>query len=103
MIRVLVVDDQDLVRAGIVASVDAQADLEVVGEAATGAESVRATARLSPDVVLMDIRMPQLDGVDATREILEHHADTRVLVLTTFDADEYVFGALRAGASGFLL
>ncbi|WP_022891566.1 response regulator [Agromyces subbeticus] len=103
MIRVLVVDDQDLVRAGIVASVDAQADLEVVGEAATGAESVRATARLSPDVVLMDIRMPQLDGVDATREILEHHAGTRVLVLTTFDADEYVFGALRAGASGFLL
>lgn len=103
MIRVLVVDDQDLVRAGIVASIGAQPDLEVVAEAANGADAVRATARLSPDVVLMDIRMPQLDGIDATREILEHHADTRVLVLTTFDADEYVFGALRAGASGFLV
>lgn len=103
MIRVLVVDDQDLVRAGIVASVNAQADLEVVGEASTGAESVRATSHLSPDVVLMDVRMPQLDGIDATREILRHRTDTRVLMLTTFDADEYVFGALRAGASGFLL
>jgi DNA-binding NarL/FixJ family response regulator len=103
MIRVLVVDDQDLVRAGIVASVNAQADLDVVGEASTGADAVRAAARHAPDVVLMDIRMPQLDGIDATREILQQHAETRVLVLTTFDADDVVFGALRAGASGFLV
>ncbi|MCD2442034.1 response regulator transcription factor [Agromyces sp. SYSU K20354] len=103
MIRVLAVDDQALVRAGAVASVDAQPDMEVVGEAATGADAVREASRTRPDVVLMDIRMPQLDGIDATHRILERHADTRVLVLTTFDADEYVFAALRAGASGFLL
>ncbi|MGI5190758.1 response regulator [Promicromonospora sp. CA-289599] len=103
MIRVLVVDDQDLVRAGAVASVGAQPDMEVVGEAATGVDAVREAMLRVPDVVLMDIRMPQLDGIDATRQILDRHPDARVLVLTTFDADEYVFAALRAGASGFLL
>ncbi|WP_157007671.1 response regulator [Agromyces laixinhei] len=103
MIRVLVADDQPLVRAGIVASIGAQPDLEVVAEAGNGVDAVRETARQSPDVVLMDIRMPQLDGIDATREILELRGGTRVLVLTTFDADEYMFGALRAGASGFLV
>ncbi|WP_139418053.1 response regulator [Agromyces laixinhei] len=103
MIRVLVADDQPLVRAGIVASIGAQPDLEVVAEAGNGVDAVRETARHSPDVVLMDIRMPQLDGIDATREILELRGGTRVLVLTTFDADEYMFGALRAGASGFLV
>ena len=103
MIRVLVVDDQDLVRAGAVASVGAQSDMEIVGEAATGIEAVREAMLRVPDVVLMDIRMPQLDGIDATRQILDRHPDTRVLVLTTFDVDEYVFAALRSGASGFLL
>jgi DNA-binding NarL/FixJ family response regulator len=103
MIRVLVVDDQDLVRAGAAASVGAQPDMEVVCEAATGVEAVREAMLRVPDVVLMDIRMPQLDGIDATRQILGRHPDTRVLVLTTFDADEYVFAALRTGASGFLL
>jgi DNA-binding NarL/FixJ family response regulator len=103
VIRVLVVDDQDLVRAGAVASVGAQPDMEVVGEAATGVDAVREAMLRVPDVVLMDIRMPQLDGIDATRQILDRHPDTRVLVLTTFDVDEYVFAALRAGASGFLL
>jgi DNA-binding NarL/FixJ family response regulator len=103
MIRVLVVDDQDLVRAGAVASVGAQPDMEVVGEAATGVDAVREAMLRVPDVVLMDIRMPQLDGIDATRQILDRHPGARVLVLTTFDVDEYVFAALRAGASGFLL
>ncbi|WP_275003747.1 response regulator [Promicromonospora iranensis] len=103
MIRVLVVDDQDLVRAGAVASVGAQPDMEVVGEAATGVDAVREAMLRVPDVVLMDIRMPQLDGIDATRQILDRHPEARVLVLTTFDVDEYVFAALRAGASGFLL
>jgi DNA-binding NarL/FixJ family response regulator len=103
VIRVLVVDDQDLVRAGAVASVGAQPDMEVVGEAATGVDAVREAMLRVPDVVLMDIRMPRLDGIDATRQILDRHPDTRVLVLTTFDVDEYVFAALRAGASGFLL
>ena len=103
MIRVLVVDDQDLVRAGAVASVGAQPDMEVVGEAATGVEAVHEALLHVPDVVLMDIRMPQVDGIDATRQILGRHPGTRVLVLTTFDIDEYVFAALRAGASGFLL
>ena len=103
MIRVLVVDDQDLVRAGAVASVGAQHDMTVVGEAATGVEAVRQAMLHAPDVVLMDIRMPQLDGIDATRQILGRHPGVRVLVLTTFDVDEYVFAALRAGASGFLL
>jgi DNA-binding NarL/FixJ family response regulator len=103
VIRVLVVDDQELVRAGAVASVGAQPDMEVVGEAATGVGAVHEAMLHVPDVVLMDIRMPQLDGIDATRQILDRQPGTRVLVLTTFDIDEYVLAALRSGASGFLL
>jgi DNA-binding NarL/FixJ family response regulator len=105
MIRVLLADDQALVRAGFRALVDAQDDLEVVGEAADGEEAVRLAAELRPDVVLMDIRMPGVDGLEATRRIAsdEDLAGTRVVILTTFDLDEYVFEAIRVGASGFLL
>ena len=103
MIRVLVVDDQALVRAGFRVLVDSDPGLTVVGEAADGAEAVLLAAELAPDVVLMDIRMPVLDGLEATRAITGANARARVLVLTTFDLDEYVFGALKAGASGFLL
>jgi len=105
-IRVLLADDQALLRHGLRMMVDAQPDLEVVGEAADGSEAVEMAARLSPDVVLMDIRMPGMDGVEATRRICaSRSADggPRVIVLTTFDLDEYVAGALGAGASGFLL
>ncbi|WP_103337138.1 response regulator [Amycolatopsis sp. CA-126428] len=103
MTRVLIADDQVLVRAGfreIVASAD---DLDVVGEAATGAEAVLLAPRARPDVVVMDIRMPVMDGIEATRRITATVPGSRVLVLTTFDLDEYVFGALHAGAAGFLL
>jgi DNA-binding NarL/FixJ family response regulator len=105
VIRVAVVDDQALVRSGFVVLVRSAPDLEVVGEAADGEEAVGLVARTQPDVVLMDIRMPGVDGLEATRRITsdDRTAGTRVLVLTTFDADEYVFEALRAGASGFLL
>jgi DNA-binding NarL/FixJ family response regulator len=105
MTRVLVADDQALVRAGLREIVASAADLEVVGEAATGAEAVRLAARHRPDVVVMDIRMPEMDGIEATRRITgaPETAGVRVLVLTTFDLDEYVFAALRGGASGFLL
>jgi DNA-binding NarL/FixJ family response regulator len=105
VIKVLLVDDQALVRAGFRALLDAQDDIEVVGEAGDGAEAVALTARLVPDVVLMDIRMPGLDGLGATREIAadERLAAVRIVILTTFDLDEYVFEALRAGASGFLV
>ncbi len=105
MTRVLIADDQALVRAGLREIVASAEDLEVVAEAATGAEAVRLTARHRPDVVVMDIRMPEMDGIEATRRITgrPETAGARVLVLTTFDLDEYVFAALRGGASGFLL
>jgi DNA-binding NarL/FixJ family response regulator len=105
VIRVLVADDQALVRGGFTVLLDHDPDIEVVGEASTGAEAVDLTTRHHPDVVLMDIRMPEMDGIEATRRITGDPgcASTRVLVLTTFDLDEYVFDALRAGASGFLL
>lgn len=103
--RVLVVDDQELVRAGFVMVVDHQPDLEVVGEAGDGAEAVELVRTLRPDVVLMDLRMPKMDGIEATRQIatLPTAHVTRILVLTTFDDDESVYEALQAGASGFLL
>jgi DNA-binding NarL/FixJ family response regulator len=103
MIRVLVVDDQAMVRAGLRLILDGQVDIEVVGEAADGEEAQVAVRRDRPDVVLMDIRMPRLDGIAATRKLIEHDPAVRVLVVTTFDADQYVFEALRAGASGFIL
>jgi DNA-binding NarL/FixJ family response regulator len=105
VIRVVVADDQALVRGGFRVLVDAADDMGVVGEAANGAEAVELVARYHPDVVLMDIRMPIVDGIEATRQITAtaDGAETRVLILTTFDLDEYVYGALRAGASGFLL
>jgi DNA-binding NarL/FixJ family response regulator len=103
MIRVLVVDDQAMVRAGLRLILDGQADIEVVGEAADGEEAQVAVRRDHPDLVLMDIRMPRLDGIAATRKLLEHDPAVRVMVVTTFDADQYVFEALRAGASGFIL
>ncbi|MFL9654690.1 response regulator [Streptomyces sp. PB17] len=104
-IRLLVVDDQYLVRSGLTALLRAAPGMEVAGEAADGAEAVELAARIRPDVILMDIRMPGLTGVQATERILAEAVDPapRVLVLTTFDLDEYVYGALRAGASGFLL
>jgi DNA-binding NarL/FixJ family response regulator len=102
-IRVVIVDDQGMVRAGFTSLLAAEPDIEVVGDAADGAAAVELVNRLQPDVTLMDIRMPVLDGIAATRRILEDGVATKVLVLTTFDLDEYVFEALRAGASGFLL
>ncbi len=104
-IRVLVVDDQELVRRGFCALIEAEDDLEIVGEAATGSEAIDQAYATRPDVILMDIRMPELDGIAATERITsdERLANTRVLVLTTFDLDQYVYDALRAGASGFLL
>ncbi|WP_030198403.1 response regulator transcription factor [Streptomyces sp. NRRL S-87] len=105
MIRVLLADDQLLVRAGFRALLDAQDDIEVAGEAGDGAEAVRLAGELRPDIVLMDVRMPVLDGLGATRRITSDPAlaSVRVVVLTTFELDEYVFDALRAGASGFLV
>jgi DNA-binding NarL/FixJ family response regulator len=103
VIRVLLADDQGLVRAGFRLIVNGEPDLEVVGEAENGEEAVAAAAELAPDVVLMDVRMPEVDGIEATRRILATGDGTRVLMLTTFDLDEYVVDAFRAGASGFLL
>jgi DNA-binding NarL/FixJ family response regulator len=105
VIRVLVADDQAAVRGGFAALIDAQDDMQVVGEAANGREAIDLARRAFPHVVLMDIRMPLLDGLEATRRICAdpHLEATRVLILTTFDLDDYVYGALRAGASGFLL
>ena len=103
MIRVLVADDQALVRGGFRMILDAQKDIEVVAEAEDGREALARARELSPDVVLMDIRMPELDGLEATRRLLAGGGGPRVLILTTFDADEYVYDAMKAGASGFLL
>lgn len=102
MIRVVLVDDQELMRGGLRMVLSAQSDIDVVGEASDGERAVAVTAELRPDVVLMDVRMPVLDGVEATRRIVEA-GTSRVLVMTTFDLDEYVYSALRNGASGFLL
>ena len=104
MISVLIADDQALVRGGLRMIVDAQKDMQVVGEAENGADAVAGAQRLEPDIVLMDMRMPELDGIQATRQLAERGpAKTRVLMLTTFDEDQLVYEAMRAGASGFLL
>ncbi|WP_091229466.1 response regulator transcription factor [Microbacterium sp. 3J1] len=102
-IRVMIADDQELVRYGLRLVLEAEPDIEVVGEAGDGATAVSAALRLSPDVVLMDVRMPGTDGIHATRELSTRLPGARVLVLTTYDLDEFAFGALRAGAVGFLL
>jgi DNA-binding NarL/FixJ family response regulator len=103
MTRVLLVDDQSLLRMGFRMVLGAHEGMDVVGEAADGAEAIKAVAELKPDVVVMDVRMPVMDGVEATARITAEHPDVRVLILTTFDLDEYAFAGLRAGASGFLL
>jgi DNA-binding NarL/FixJ family response regulator len=103
LVRILVADDQPLVRAGIRRVIEADSSLAVVGEAADGHEAVALTRALRPDVVLMDIRMPILDGIEATTRLVEGGTDARIVMLTTFGLDEYVLGALRAGASGFVL
>jgi DNA-binding NarL/FixJ family response regulator len=102
-IRIVLADDQGLLRKGFRMILEAEADLEVVGEAADGHDAVRLVALYEPDVVLMDVRMPSMDGIEATRAITSSGSSTRILILTTFDLDEYAFSALRAGASGFLL
>ena len=103
MITTFIADDQAMVRQGFGALLSAQPDISVVGDAANGRDAVRLVQSLSPDVVLMDVRMPELNGLDAAREILARDTNTKVLMLTTFDVDDYVYAALRAGASGFLL
>jgi DNA-binding NarL/FixJ family response regulator len=103
MIRILLADDQDLVREGLRMLLDAEPDLEVVGEAGDGKQALAEARRLDPDVVLMDVRMPELDGIEATARLAATGSKARVLMLTTFDLDEYVYLALKAGASGFLL
>ncbi|WP_316770982.1 response regulator transcription factor [Streptomyces sasae] len=102
-VRVVIADDQQMVRQGFTVLLNAQPGIEVVGQAVDGLDAVVQVAELTPDVVLMDIRMPELGGIEATRRIVGEHPDIKVLVLTTFDLDEYVYEALRAGASGFLL
>jgi DNA-binding NarL/FixJ family response regulator len=101
--RVLIADDDDLMRAGLVELLSGDPSIEVVGEASSGREAVERTRRLDPDVVLMDVRMPDLDGIGATRELTGAGHRARILILTTFEQDDYIFGAMRAGASGFLL
>jgi DNA-binding NarL/FixJ family response regulator len=103
MTRVLIADDDDLMRAGLAELLTADPEIEIVGQAATGRQAVERARRLAPEVVLMDVRMPDLDGIAATRELARAAPAVRVLVLTTFEQDDYIFGALRAGASGFLL
>ncbi|MEV4801510.1 response regulator transcription factor [Nonomuraea sp. NPDC049421] len=103
MIRVLIADDQGMVRTGFTVFLSGQPDIEVVGEAADGREAVERAAELKPDVVLMDVRMPSMNGLEATRELMARGGAPKVLILTTFDLDDYVYEALRAGASGFLL
>jgi DNA-binding NarL/FixJ family response regulator len=102
-VRVLLVDDDDLMRAGLKAVLSSDARVEVVGEAGSGREAVERVRRLRPDLVLMDVRMPDLDGIAATREIIAASPEVKVVILTTFEQDDYIFGALNAGASGFLL
>ncbi|GAB2961738.1 response regulator [Nonomuraea fastidiosa] len=103
MIRVLIADDQGMVRTGFTVFLSGQPDIEVVGEAADGREAVERAAELKPDVVLMDVRMPVMNGLEATRQLMARDIGAKVLILTTFDLDDYVYEALRAGASGFLL
>ena len=102
-VRVLLVDDDDLMRAGLKSVLSSDDSIDVVGEAGDGRTGVRETRRLTPDVILMDVRMPDLDGIAATREIVTASPDAKVVILTTFEQDDYIFGALNAGASGFLL
>lgn len=102
-LRILLVDDQSLVRLGFRMVLEAEPDLHVVGEAADGTEAVRLAVETRPDVILMDVRLPSMDGIEATRRIVAANPDARIIILTTFDLDEYAFGGLRAGASGFLL
>jgi DNA-binding NarL/FixJ family response regulator len=102
-LRILIADDQALVRGGLRMILDAQPDLEVVGEAADGREALEQAHELSPNLVLMDVRMPELDGLEATRRLVDRDPSAKVIVLTTFDLDDYVYEAIRAGASGFLL
>jgi DNA-binding NarL/FixJ family response regulator len=103
LIRVVIADDDDLMRAGLIELLTADPDIEISGQAANGREAVERACRLAPDVVLMDVRMPDVDGIAATRELAQAAPDAKVLILTTFEQDDYIFGALRAGASGFLL
>ena len=103
MITVLIVDDEELVRTGLRMILDAEEDISVIGDAGDGHEALALARRLRPDVVLMDVRMPRMDGLEAIRHLCSEHSETRVIVLTTFDLDEHVFAALSAGANGFLL
>ena len=103
MIRIMLVDDQEMVRVGFRMILEAEPEFSVVGEAGDGAEAIELAERANADVVLMDVRMPRLDGIEACRAIRDRHPDTRVMMLTTFDLHDYVHAALRAGASGFML